>query len=260
MYLSHSCEPIRQRRCAAGDVGQTLDHAAEFDTPFEPVRESAEIEAQVFFPDGIVGPMRSILDDPEHRVGPGELRRLDAARAAFSSEARARTGLDERPEAMQTILGDFSFRRQMHLCPASNRLTAKSGDWRHAHGQRAPIGTASDRCDKRRFAVSTATALPAPAFSTPVGVVDLDRTRQGLAVVSLAHSLNQLLLEQPGGVVLNTKMASKGHSRHSGFALGEQENRQKPGRQRQFGAVKYCPGRQRRFDDGSDDIGTPCAT
>ena len=147
MYLSHRSEPIRQRRRAAGYVGQPPDHATELESTVEAISEGAEVPPKVFFSGGMAGAMQSLLDVPQHRVGPGELRGLHAARATTGFDAPVRANLHNRPEAVQTIRGHFDIRGKVDTRPAGNRVAAKALDRCHAHRQR-PCST---RCIRGPF-------------------------------------------------------------------------------------------------------------
>lgn len=91
MYLRHSCESIRQRRCTASDVGLPFDHLAEYEPAVKPVGKGAEVAADMFFPNCMVGGMQRFFDIAQHRVDPGELWSLDTARAAASCDAPVRS-------------------------------------------------------------------------------------------------------------------------------------------------------------------------
>lgn len=70
--FSHRSEPIRQRCRSAGHVGQPLDHATELESTVEAISEGAEVAPKVFFSDGVVGTMKSVLDVPQNPVDRGE--------------------------------------------------------------------------------------------------------------------------------------------------------------------------------------------
>ena len=86
---------------------------------------------------------------------------------------------------------------------------------------------------------ATSGVLPAaPALATPESIIDLDRADQRFAVVALAHGLHELVLDHPSVFVRHPEMTRQGQRRQAGFALGKQENRQKPGLQWQLGLLK----------------------
>ena len=47
MFLSHLSEPIRERRCAAGEVGQSFDHSIELESPIEAIGKFGQIAPQM---------------------------------------------------------------------------------------------------------------------------------------------------------------------------------------------------------------------
>ena len=245
MFLSHRSEPIRQRRCAAGDVGQSFDHSIELESPIESIGKFAQVPPQMLPMNRMVGPMNRIFDVAEHGVDPGEGLDLHAGRAATGDNAPVRTGLDDRPEALQSVGSHFSIRRQVLTRPPVNRVAAKALQRRHPHGQRPTIRAARHGGDKRRLTGRTATALATHSLAAPEGIIDLDRAGQGLGIVALAHRLHQLVLDQPGGLVGHPEVTRQRQRRESGLALREQENRQKPSGQRQFGLLEQRSRRQR---------------
>jgi len=247
MYLSHHSEPSRQRGRATGHVDEPFDHLVQFEPAIEAVSEGTEVTTQMFSGDGVISAMDRILDVAEHRVDPGKFLLFNARRAATSINAPMGAGFDDGPEARQSVGGHFGVRRQVLTRPAIHAVAAKAFQRRHTHGQRPTVGAAGHGRNKRRLAGRAAAALAAPALAAPERVVDLYRTGQRLAVVTLAHGFHDLVLEQPGGVVGHTKVPGQGHRRNPGLALCEQKNRQKPVGQGQFGVLEQRSGRQRRL-------------
>ena len=47
MFLSHFSEPIRERRCAAGDVSQPFDHSIELESPIEAMGKFGQVARQM---------------------------------------------------------------------------------------------------------------------------------------------------------------------------------------------------------------------
>ena len=92
MYLSHRSEPFRQRRCATGHVGQSINHSIELEASIESVGERAEVMTKVFAVNGVIGAVNRVLDVAEHGVGPGKLRLLDTGRATAGGNAPVRAG------------------------------------------------------------------------------------------------------------------------------------------------------------------------
>jgi hypothetical protein len=72
MYLSHLCEPVRQWRRAAGDIGQSLHHSIELETSIgresgHPQTDSMEINS--------LGRHRPVVAVPGKLVAPAVLAR-----------------------------------------------------------------------------------------------------------------------------------------------------------------------------------------
>ena len=116
-------------------------------------------------------------------------------------------------------------------------------------GEAKPDGTTVigtlDRRQKRRFPGSAPAAFAASPFPAPVGVIDLDGPVQRAVVVPFLHDLEDLVLQQPGGIVGDPQLALQFQDRHGVLALGEKVDRQEPEGERQLGAGKERLGSQR---------------
>jgi len=247
MYLSHRSEPIRQRCREAGDIGQPFHHPIEFEATIEPIGKFGQVAPEMFSVNRMVGAVNCILDISKHRIDPAEFPSLHTGGSTTGDNAPVRASLHDRPETGQAIGDHLGIRRQMLARPSVNRVAAKALQRRQAHRQRATVGAAGHGGDKRGLAARPAAALAAPMLAAPVGIVNLDQARQRFAVIALPHGLHQLVLDQPGGLVRHPEVAAQRQRRQPRLALGEQENRQKPGRQRQFGLFKQGSGGQRRL-------------
>lgn len=61
----------------------------------------------------------------------------------------------------------------------------------------------------------------------------------------LSNDLEDLVLQQPGGIVGDPQLALQFQGRHGVLALGQEVDRQEPDGERQLGAGKERPGSQR---------------
>lgn len=195
----------------------------------------------------MVSAMHSILDISEHRIDPSEFLGPHTGRCATDGYAPVRVGFHDCPETEQPVGDHLGSRRLMQACPATDRVAAKTLQRGHTHRQRSTVGAASHGGAERRLAGRSATALVAPTLAAPVHVAALDQAIQRLAVIALTHGLHQLVLDQPANFVRHTKVAAQCERRRPGLALDQQENRQEPGRQRQFGLLNQGSGGQRRL-------------
>ena len=82
----------------------------------------------------MVGPMNLIFDVAEHGVAPGECLNLHVGRSAASDHAPVRTGLDERPKALQPVGSQSSIRSLVLTRLPVNRVATKAFQRRDPHG------------------------------------------------------------------------------------------------------------------------------
>ena len=62
-------------------------------------------------------------------------------------------------------------------------------------------------CHKRRLACRALTLFATTALATPVDIIELNDAADGLLVIGLFHGLQQLVLENPGGVIFDAQLA-----------------------------------------------------
>jgi len=244
MNLSHRSEAIWKRRRPASDIGQPLDHSIQFEATIEAIGELTQVATEMLSLKRMIGPMKGVFHVAQHGVDPCEFGLFNAGRSTAGGDTPVRTGLNDGPETGQPIRGHFRLWRQVLARPTINRSTAKALKRGHAHGQGAAIAATGHRRHKWGLAGSTTATLAASTLSTPEGIVDLNLAAQGLAVVALAHGLHQLVLDQPGRVVGDPKVARQGHRREAALALGQQKYGQKPCRQWQLGVREHRIGGQ----------------
>ena len=103
-----------------------------------------------------------------------------------------------------------------------------------------------DRRHDRNLGPRSSTCRAARAFSAEVGIIDLDLSPQHIDLIPFAHGLEDLVVQQPGGVVVDAQMAAELERGNPRFGLTDQVRGQKPGRQRQF---------RRLHDRAGDDCG-----
>jgi hypothetical protein len=78
----------------------------------------------------------------------------------------------------------------------------------------------------------------AVTFTAQTRIIDLHETVQTARRLAIGHCLHQFVLHTPGRAVTDAQMAHQLQRRDIVLGLGEQVQRQKPGRQRQLGAGK----------------------
>lgn len=91
---------------------------------------------------------------------------------------------------------------------------------------------------KWRLARCTAAALAAASVATEIRVIQLHQARKWLGAVALQHHLHQLVLQAPCRIVGDAQLTMQLHRLNAFLGLGEQVNRLKPHRKRQFGGLE----------------------
>ena len=69
-----------------------------------------------------------------------------------------------------------------------------------------------DGCDDRNLVLGSPTRLAARAFSAEVGIIHLDLSPQQVSLLPLSHCAQDLVVQQPGGVVVDAKVASSSNA------------------------------------------------
>ena len=91
----------------------------------------------------------------------------------------------------------------------------------------------------------TPTYLAVRQFSAEVGIIDLDLSQQHVSILSISHRPQNLVVQQPGGVVIHAQVAAELRRGDPGFGLADHVEGQKPSRQRQFRGLHDRASRER---------------
>ena len=246
MILSQLCQAVRQRRSPQGDVQKPGEQVLKLEPPVEPVAEFGQIPGKVLFPNGMIRPVKGVLDVARQGVDPKKLGVLDAGRSsARDDRAMGISRPGQFPEGGKTIGNDRAGGGQVLLGPGGNGGPGEALD----PGQTEPEGMsfvrALDRRQKGGFSGRPPAAFAAMTFPAKVRVIDLDGAVQRAAVVSLLLSLSDLVLQKPGGVVIDPQLAGKLHGADGVLALGQEVDPQKPDGQRQLGSGQDRPAGER---------------
>ena len=87
---------------------------------------------------------------------------------------------------------------------------------------------------------------PAPQeFSAEVCIIDLDLSPQQVGLLSISHRRQNLVVEEPGGVVFHAQVSAELERGDPVFGLADQIEGQEPGGQRQFCGLHDRAGRER---------------
>ena len=82
-------------------------------------------------------------------------------------------------------------------------------------------------------------------FSAEVGVIDLDLSPQQVGLLPISHRPQNLVVQQPGRVVVHAQVAAELQRGDPSLGLADQIEGQKPGGQWQLGGLHDRAGRER---------------
>lgn len=94
-----------------------------------------------------------------------------------------------------------------------------------------------DRSHDRDLVLRSPSCLAARSFSAEIGVIQLDLSLQDVGLLPLSHGPEDLVVQQPGGVVVHPQTAAQLKGRDAGLGLADQVEGQKPLGQRQLGRL-----------------------
>ncbi len=194
----------------------------------------------------MIRPVDGVLDVAQQSVDPKKLGVLDTGRSsARDDRAMEISRPGQVPEGGKTIGNDRAGGGQVLLGPRTNGCPGEALDPGQAEPEGMSLFRALDRRQKGGFSGGSPAALAAMTFPAPVGVIDLDGTVQRAFVVPLLHHLEDLVLQKPGGVVIDPQLAGKLHGTDGVLALGQEVDPQKPDGQRQLGPGHDRPAGER---------------
>lgn len=196
----------------------------------------------MFGADGVVGSMKRVLHVTDQGVYPGELFMLDTLRSTtrYDRDVLAASCCDSW-ETVQTV-GYHGIRgKQVLTRLRGNLCSRKRLHFAHTHGNEMTLFVRRNSGHDWHFGGGTAAAFAPTALTTPIGIIDLNRSAQRLTVIALFHRLHQLVFYAPCSGVGNPELAFQGQSRDAGLTLGEQVYGEKPGGQCELGRSKDRP-------------------
>ena len=85
---------------------------------------------------------------------------------------------------------------------------------------------------------------PPGVHAAQIGVIDLHRACQPMALIALPHGLHWLVLEQPAGVVVDAQLVPPFQGPDTVLGLGQQLDGEEPGREGQLGGVEEGAGQR----------------
>ena len=189
--------------------------------------------------DRMIGAMDRVFHIPDHCIDPSErLQANTGGTSACNNSVVFTAGILYAIKTVQTIRDDTTGRLKVLLRPVSDFGFLKALHFGKTHGDGMAVLVGRHGGYKRCFPRCSTTAFSTSALSTPVSVIQLDDTRQRLAVITLFHYLHQLVFHTPSSFVRNTQLAFHFQRRDPALGLSQDVHPQQPYRQRQLGILK----------------------
>ena len=148
-------------------------------------------------------------------------------------------------EAGQAIGEHCAARSQVLPGPGADRLRTEPSHRRDFGVNRVACLAEGNGCNDGNLVLRSSTCLAARSFSAKVGIIHLDLSPQHVGILPLAHGPENLVVQQPGGVVLHAQMAAELERGDAGFGLPDQIESLKPSGERQLGGLHDRTGRER---------------
>ena len=188
------------------------------------------------------GAAQAGLEVAEQGVDPAELGQIVGMLASGDDRLVVAARRGHGAETGQAIGEHLTTRSQILYGPVLDRLTAEAQDRRDLGVDGMTRRVQRDRSHDRNLVLRSSTRLAARSFSAEVGIIDLDLSPQHIDLISFAHGLEDLVVQQPGGVVVDAQMAAELKRGDTRFGLTDQVKRQKPCRQGQLGCLQDRAG------------------
>ena len=219
---------------------------AEIESAIESIGEGREVLSGV--PSEVecmVTPAQAGLEVAQHGVDPlelGQILRLSSGNNGWLMNASGRSDGSEADEPIgvhSTAVG------QTGLGPLCDSLEAKARDGGELDAQRMAAIAERDGGDERHLVLRAPACLAAAPLTTEVGVIDLNRATDDIALLACGHRPHQLVVDQLGSGVAHPQLSHERERRQACFGLADEVNREKPNAQGQFGALHHGAGDQR---------------
>jgi hypothetical protein len=246
MSLSHSPNlTLARRRARSGVAEQVVHQCPQVHAPIEAVGECTKVLAGVLAElEGLMGAIDHGLEVAQDNVDPFELRDVTWKALPNHDVRVGAPRIDHSGKARQAVAAYIATGLQIGPSPLGYCLTGKGRDLIELDPQRVPI-LAGLHGRNERDLVGRAATPDAWALTAEIGIIELNEPSQRLLAVALRHGLHELLLDEPGCTVAGTQMPFEGQGRQACLVLADEVDGQKPGAQRQLGALHQRARSQR---------------
>jgi len=131
-------------------------------------------------------------------------------------------------EAGQAIRKHLAAGSKVLPGPGADRLGAEPSHRCDFGVNRVTCLAKGNGCNDGNLVLRSSTCLAARSFSAKAGIIHLDLSPQHVGILPLAHGPENLVVQQPGGVVLHAQMAAELKRGDAGFGLTDQIESLKP--------------------------------
>ena len=244
MFSLQSEPPLRARSGRRTGHKKVDREAFQVKPAIEAVRELRQITARIFGEiKRMIGSGQSRLQISQNRVDPVELGKIPGFSASrFFREVESQHG--KGGKAGQTIRNDGAPRRQKCLSPGLEGLLCEPGNRRELGVHRMSILIGRHRRDKGDLVFRAPSPFSSRMLSAQVRIVDFDPAFQRIQVFPAGHGFHELVLDAPGRAVTDSQLAFERQGGKIVLRLAHQVDGQKPGGERELGAVKEGSGNQ----------------
>lgn len=212
----------------------------------ETIRKCGQVARSVFAEvKSMVSPGEAGLEIAQDGVDPKEIRQFPGLSASGHGSLVMTARFGHSCEAGEPVGKHGATRAELGFGPVCDRLARKAGDHRQLEVQRVSTIVERDRRDKGHLVFRTPTDLATCAFSTQIGVVDLDLALERVECFALGHGLHELVMPPPGGGVADPQGPLQSQRGQACFRLADQIDRQKPEGQGQMRALEQGAGDER---------------
>jgi hypothetical protein len=202
--------PFCERHAAAGCIGDPLGHPSHREATAEAEALAGQVAPGVLVKvEGMKGIAEAGFKVGQQDVDPAEQRQFIKVLFAGDDSLVMAVVRGHGAEAVQSVGKKMSAGRGVAFSPDRDRVIAEA-----AHGcdpgvNRMTSLIQGDGCDDQNVVLCSPTRLAARAFSADAGIIQLDLSPQQVSLLLLRHCAQDLVVQQPGCVVVDAQVAAE---------------------------------------------------
>lgn len=225
---------------------QALGQRLEIEPAIKPVGKSSQILLSILCKSkAVVAATQAGFEITQHRVDPLQLRDILGLASRDNGAVMGAAGLRHRIKTSQPVRIDDAARSQTLARPLCDGFELESTHQTELDAHGVTFIRERDSSYKGDLVFRATPDLATHALASQISIVDLDFSTERIAGLPLGHGLHQFVMHQPCRWVAHPQMALERECRDARFGLTDEIDCQKPGHQRQFGALKNGARNQR---------------